>query len=138
MTEGFVGIGVHIGTDVFVRNFVAKTCRGLIDDVEKLDAIQDAFIHYQFLRFWQDTRLQYLNNHIFLGNRFTLQQPHVDCKIPDSILKKGTKHHADGWDTAVRPGTTWCSSCPTRMAVLGFNLMILLKMHLFILLLHGL
>ena len=90
MTEGFVGIGVHIGTDVFVRNFVAKTCRGLIDDVEKLDAIQDAFIHYQFLRFWQDTRLQYLNNHIFLGNRFTLQQPHVDCKIPDSILKKGT------------------------------------------------
>ena len=26
-TEGFVGIGVPIGTDIFVRNFVAKTCR---------------------------------------------------------------------------------------------------------------
>jgi hypothetical protein len=25
--EGFVGIGVPIGTDAFVRNFVAKTCR---------------------------------------------------------------------------------------------------------------
>jgi len=25
--EGFVGIGVPIGTDMFVRNFVAKTCR---------------------------------------------------------------------------------------------------------------
>jgi hypothetical protein len=53
--EGFVGIGVPIGTDMFVRNFVAKTCRDIIDDVEKLDAIQDGFIHYQLLRFCQDT-----------------------------------------------------------------------------------
>ena len=29
--EGFVGIGVPIGTDAFVRNFVAKTCRTIID-----------------------------------------------------------------------------------------------------------
>jgi hypothetical protein len=49
--EGFVGIGMPIGTDVFVRNFVAKTCRVIIDDVEKLDVIQDVFIHYQILRF---------------------------------------------------------------------------------------
>ncbi len=49
--EGFVGIGVPIGTDTFVRNFVAKTCRNVIDDVEKLDAIQDGFIHFQLLRF---------------------------------------------------------------------------------------
>jgi hypothetical protein len=48
---GFVGIGVPIGTDVFVLNFVAKTCRAIIDDVEKLDAIQDGFIHYQLLSF---------------------------------------------------------------------------------------
>ncbi len=39
-----------IGTDVFVQNFVAKTCRVIIDDVEKLDSIQDDLIHYQFLR----------------------------------------------------------------------------------------
>ena len=43
--EGFVGIGVPIGTDAFVRNFVAKTCRAIIDDVEKLDDIQDGFIY---------------------------------------------------------------------------------------------
>ena len=34
------------GTDAFVQNFVAKTCRDIIDDVEKLDSIQDGFIHY--------------------------------------------------------------------------------------------
>jgi hypothetical protein len=49
--EGFIGIGVQIGTDAFVRSFVAKTCRDIIDDVEKLDVIQDGFIHYQLLRF---------------------------------------------------------------------------------------
>ena len=49
--EGFVGIGVPSGTDAFVRNFVVKTCRTIIDHVEKLDAIQDGFIHHQLLRF---------------------------------------------------------------------------------------
>ena len=58
--EGFVGIGVSIGTDTFVQNFVTKTCRAIIDDVEKLDSIQDGFIHYQVLRFCQTTRLQYI------------------------------------------------------------------------------
>ena len=100
----FVGIGVPIGPDVFVRNFAAKTCRTIIDGVQKLDSIQDGFIHYQFLRFWQVTRLQYLNSHILLGNRCVLQQQHVDCKIADVILKKGTKHHSDGWDTVSK---TW-------------------------------
>ncbi len=53
--EGFVGIGVPIGTDAFVQNFVAKTCRAIIDDVDKLVAIQDGFVHYQLLRVCQAT-----------------------------------------------------------------------------------
>ena len=32
--EGFVGVGVPIGTDAFLLSFVAKTCRAIIDDVE--------------------------------------------------------------------------------------------------------
>ena len=95
--EGFVGIGVPIGTDAFVQNPVAKTCRAIIDDVETLDAIQDGFIHYQLLRFCQATRLQYINSRILLGSRCVLvQQQHVDCKIADALLKKGTKQHTDG------------------------------------------
>ena len=62
--EGFIDIDVPIGTDAFVRSFVAKTCRDVIEDVEKLDAIQDGFIHFQLLRFCQDTRLQYINSHV--------------------------------------------------------------------------
>ena len=102
--EGFVGIGVPIGTDAFIQNFVAKTCRTIIDDVEKLDAIQDGFIHYHLLRFCQTTRLQYTNSHISLCNRCVLHQQHVDCKIADVLLKKSTKQHTDGWDA---PSKAW-------------------------------
>ena len=35
-----------------------------MEDVDKLDNIQDGFIHYQLLRFFQATRLQYLNGQI--------------------------------------------------------------------------
>ena len=103
--EGFIGIGVPIGTDAFVQSFVAKKCRDIIDDVEKLDAIQDGFIHFQALRFCQDTRIQFLNSHIMLNNRCVLQQQHVDCKIADTLLKKGTKQHADGWDAQSKAWT---------------------------------
>ena len=34
--DGFVGIGVSVGTDVFVHKFVGKTCRVIMDDVEIL------------------------------------------------------------------------------------------------------
>ena len=71
--EGFIGIGVPIGTDAFVRSFMATACRDIIEDVEKLDAIQDGFIHFQLLRFCQATRLQYFNSHIILPNRCVLQ-----------------------------------------------------------------
>jgi hypothetical protein len=92
------GIGVPIGTDTFVRNFVAKACRSIIDDVEKLDAIlADGFIHYHLIRCCQATRLQFINAHILLGNRCVLQQQHVDFKIADALLKKGTKQHAERW-----------------------------------------
>ena len=102
--EGFIGIGVPIGTDAFVQSFVAKKCRDIIDDVEKLDTIQDGFIHFQLIRFCQATRLQYINSHIMLGNRCVLQQQHVDCKIADALSKKGTKQHAAGWDA---PSKDW-------------------------------
>ena len=39
-----------------------------------------------------------------LNNRCVLQQQHVDCKIADTLLKKGTKQHTDGWDA---PSKAW-------------------------------
>ena len=50
------------------------------------------------LSYTKATRLQYLNSHIILDNRCVLQQQHVDCKIADALLKKGTKQYTDGWE----------------------------------------
>jgi hypothetical protein len=75
-----------------------------MDDVDKLDNIQDGFIHYQLLRFCQATRLQYLNGQITLANQNVLQQQHVDHKIANALLKKGAldiyktwNHHDRAW-----------------------------------------
>jgi hypothetical protein len=100
MSPSLLGIGVPIGTDTFVRNFVPKACRSIIDDVEKLDTIKDDFIPYQHIRFCQATRLQFINSHTLLDNRCVLQQQHVECKVADKLLKRGTKQHAEGWDTS--------------------------------------
>jgi hypothetical protein len=83
--EGFIGIGVPIGSDAFVQSFVAKKCRDIIDDVEKLDDIQDGFIHFQLIRFCQSTRIQYVNSHIMFGNRDPVCSRHINlsvCSLP--------------------------------------------------------
>jgi hypothetical protein len=49
--------------------------------------------------------MQYLNSHIILDDRCTLQQQHVDCKIADALLKKDTKHHEAGWDSSRKDWT---------------------------------
>ncbi len=33
------------------------------------------------------------------------KQTHVDCKIADALLKKGTKQYGDGWDTQSKSWT---------------------------------
>jgi hypothetical protein len=53
----YIGLGVPIGTDAFIRQFVKDKCQAIMEDVDKLDNIPDGFIHYQLLRFCQATRL---------------------------------------------------------------------------------
>ena len=55
--DGYIGLGVPIGTDAFIQHFVKDKCQTIMDDVDKIDNIQDGFIHYQLLRFCQATRL---------------------------------------------------------------------------------
>ena len=57
---------VFPSADAFAQNFVKDKCLTIIDDVDKLDSVEDGFIHYQLLRFCQATRLQYLNGQISL------------------------------------------------------------------------
>ena len=56
-----------------------------MEEVDKLDNIQDGFIQYQLIR--QATRLYYLNGHVQLANQNVLQvlQQHVDQKIANAL-----------------------------------------------------
>jgi hypothetical protein len=51
-----------------------------MEDVDKLDDIQDGFIHYQLICFCQVTRLQYLNGHIQLANQNVLHSSTLTTK----------------------------------------------------------
>ena len=53
-----------------------------MEDVDKLDNLQDCFIHYQVLRFCQATRLQYLNCQVQLANQQVLQQSTSTTRSP--------------------------------------------------------
>ena len=86
VVDGYIAFAVPIGTDAFIQHFVDDKCQAIVEDVDKLDNIQDGFMHYQLIRFCQATRLQYLNGHVQLVNQNALQQQHVDHKMANALL----------------------------------------------------
>jgi hypothetical protein len=98
VVDGYIGLGVPIGTDAFIQHFVKDKCQAIIEDVDKFDDIQDGFIHYQLIRFCQATRLQYVNGQITLANQNVLQQQHVDHHIALALVKKGTRDAYKTWN----------------------------------------
>ena len=97
VADGILTVGVPLGTDAFVSAYVAATCKEISTDIDKLDPLTDGFVHYQLVRFCQATRLQYLNVHIPKYELTSYQQAHVDVKITDALLKKGTNQLSTTW-----------------------------------------
>ncbi len=88
-SDGFVGIGVTIGTDAFVQNFVAKTCRAIIDDVEMvLSTISSSGF------------AKPPDSNILIATFCSVIDAFCNSNTLIVKLKKGTKQHADGWDAA--------------------------------------
>ena len=102
VVDGYIGLGVPIGTDAFIQHFVKDKCQEIMEDVDKLelDHIQDCFID-QLISFCEATRLQYLNGQVQPANQQVLQHQHVDDKITSSTLalapsrRNGAKNHHD-------------------------------------------
>ena len=57
------------------------------------------------MRFCQATRLKYLSGHVQLANQNALQQQHVDHKIANALLKKGTRDTYKAWNQENGPGS---------------------------------
>ena len=109
MVDCYIGFGVPISTDALKKHFVNHRCQAIMEDVDILDTIQDGFIHYQLLLFCKETRLQYLNGHVHLASPKVLQSPkgapkqHVDHKIANALLKKGTRTSLQHYDCTDQP-----------------------------------
>ena len=69
VVDSYIGFGVPVGTHASIQQFVKDKCQAIMEDVDKLASIQDGFIHYKLIRFFQATLLQYLNGHVQFANQ---------------------------------------------------------------------
>jgi hypothetical protein len=98
--QGIEVLGTPLGTDVYVRNFVAQNCIKITRDVEKLEPLTDGFIHFQLIQKTMNTRTQYMSANITLSPQeqfLSEQHVHVDMAIANAILKKGTRGYFQLW-----------------------------------------
>ncbi len=59
-------LGTPIGTDAYIKDFVAQNSIKIMKDVEKLEPLTDAFTHFQLIKMTQNTRTQYMSANITL------------------------------------------------------------------------
>jgi hypothetical protein len=102
-------LGTPIGTDAYLKDFVAQNSIKIMKDVEKLEPLSNAFTHFQLVKMTMNTCKQYMSANVTLPpqERFlSVQHIHVDKTIAKTILQKGTRgsfHHwvEDDYDLAV-------------------------------------
>ena len=54
-TTGIEVLGTPIGTDAYIKDFVAQNSIKIMKDVEKLEPLTDAFAHFQLIKMTQNT-----------------------------------------------------------------------------------
>ena len=99
--QGIEVLGTPIGTDTYIKEYVAQNCLKIIRDAEKHDPLTDGFAHFQLLKFCVNTCTQYMSANITLPPQehfLSAQHIHVDTAIADAILRKGTRGSFRQWD----------------------------------------
>jgi hypothetical protein len=98
-----------------------------MEDVDKLDNIQDCFNSSSTTSSSASARPlafnQFLNGQVQLANQKVLQQQHVDHKIANALLKKGTREAYKKWNAlgstcacTNRTTTREASASPTKLS----------------------
>jgi hypothetical protein len=106
---GIEVLGTPIGSNAYIKDFVAQNCIKIMRDVGKLEPMTDGFTHFQLVQKTMNTRTQYMSANITLPPQeqfLTAQHIHIDTAIAKAILQKGTRgsfHHwaRDDYDLAV-------------------------------------
>ena len=98
--EGIEVLGTPIGTEGYIRNFVAKNCVKILRDIDKLEPLTDGLVHFQLIQKTMNTRTQYMSANITLPPQehfVSAQHRHVDTAVANAILKKGTRNSFHNW-----------------------------------------
>ncbi len=54
--QGIEVLGTPLGTDVYIRDFVAQNCIKITKDVEKIEPLTDGLAHFQMTKFCLNTQ----------------------------------------------------------------------------------
>ena len=54
--QGIEVLGTPLGTDVYIRDFVAQNCIKITKDVEKIEPLTDDLAHFQMTKFCLNTQ----------------------------------------------------------------------------------
>jgi hypothetical protein len=99
-TTGIEVLGTPIGTDDYIKDFVAQNSIKIMKDVEKLEPLTDAFTHFQLVKMTVNTHPQYMSDNITLPHQerfLSVQHIHVDKYIAKTILQKVTRGSFHRW-----------------------------------------
>ena len=58
---GIEVVGTRIGTDAYIKDFVAQNSIKIMKDVEKLEPLTDGFTHFQLVQKTMNTRTQFMS-----------------------------------------------------------------------------
>jgi hypothetical protein len=99
-TTGIEVLGTPIGTDAYIKDFVAQNSIKIMKDVEKLEPLTDGFTHFQLVKMTMNTRTQYMSANKTLPPQecfLSAQHIHVDKAIAKAILQKCTRGSFYHW-----------------------------------------
>jgi hypothetical protein len=109
MVTGIEVLGDPIGTDAYIKDFVAQNSIKIMRDVEKIEPLTDGFTHFQVVQKTLNTCTQYMSANITLTPQeqyLSAKHIHIDTYITKAILQKSTRvsfHHwvKDDYDLTV-------------------------------------
>jgi hypothetical protein len=89
--QGMEALGTPLGTDTYIKEFVAHNCVKIARNVEKLEPITDELVFHQLVKYCMNTCSQYMSANITLPPQqqfLSAQHRHVDTAIANAILKR--------------------------------------------------
>jgi hypothetical protein len=67
--QGIEVLGTPIGTDTYIKDYVAHNCIKIARNVERLEPITDGFVHIQLVKFCMNTCTQFMSANITLPSQ---------------------------------------------------------------------